>query len=205
MKKKQVLILAMVGSLMLMASSVFANVQNFPVSVTIPSSTDATFRLFQWSGSGPQPSADQGNFNISWADTDLTADLTFSVFRPNFLYFITAAPAGSGNLDIQVDYVDGTAPSGATDTLGDKVVATVVRVEPSTAEININGSTGQTLTSIATASGVIFGGDTGEPLDGGFFKMYIALDPDGTTATPFNFGDPPGSYTGTITLTATPI
>ena len=180
--------------ILMLAGRTPAWTDTFPVSVTIPAANSATFTVSKVINNQFQAT---GNNNLSFTTT---FDAENNTFLGDFFYAIDVAPGGgAGGVDIDIDYADTSVNTG----LGTHAIGTVVKAtsNPADGEQLLKREILDDLNNVT-----IFGNQ----VTGGFMRMYVGLatgDPDASpaepaSAVPFNTGDAPGLYSGTLTLTA---
>jgi hypothetical protein len=195
-------IYALLTGVLLLAVSVAAHAEtvNFLVSATVPEATGASI-------TASRVSVATGNFTPV-AGTNLSFDpLTFDpvngIYLPDHFFAIdVGAVGGAGAPDVVVTYTDGATPAGnPAGGLGSHAAATFVRVEADE-EVPLAAHGPKKLLAELSGEHVT----TAETV-GGFLRIYAgivtgdATTPDG--GVPFTNADLPGSYTGTLVVTAT--
>ncbi|MBF0532930.1 MAG: hypothetical protein HQL23_07540 [Candidatus Omnitrophica bacterium] len=178
----------------------------FPTNATIPAATGVNVVATQVNASNNQFGQVVTSLNF-----DTAGSLTFVPTTGNWLsqqfFAIDIGVAGGGaNVGVVTKYTEGTLPSGQTHGLGYKATADFRKV--TTAGVT------QSETALAAGKKVlkdVAAGITTQPaeLSGGFFRLYLAIF-DGADASikaaggeTFTNADRPGTYTGTLTVTAT--
>lgn len=137
---------------------------------------------------------------------------TLNIFLPQFFWAVDVGSLGAGNPDVQVEYVDGDNPNTTAGNnragLTKKGILTSFRVEQST---NQQGDLvdNPILLSSNTLSAFTGAGQTinETQITGGFLRFFLGISTGDTGeaagAEPFTALDAPGTYSGTMTLTAT--
>jgi hypothetical protein len=174
--------------------------QNFVVSAVVPAATGASLAAASVvsTTAGPvfTPIA-LGSLNFG----TLKFDTANGIYLPDHFFAIdVGTTGGAGTPSVNVQYTDGTSPTGATKTLGDHTQATFVRVPGTGSEVTLTSHT-KVLKSI---------NETVLPAEiaGGFLRIYVGVvtGENGKTAAggvPFSNADAPGTYTGALVVTAT--
>lgn len=187
--------LAMLFAVLLIPSSASAQLivsEDFFVTAEIPQATDIAFIVHEVDGDVFNTLGEVTNL-----DFELTYNSEFGIYLPEFIYAIDVAPeGGAGVPSVLIEYVDTQNPNGdPASGLGAKTVAAAVRVE------GVN----ETVLVEDTLNGIDGTNIPSQDIQGGFMRFYlgIATGEPGTPGEPFTNGDQPGSYEGTLTLTAT--
>lgn len=217
MKKLILAILAVFVS----GTAAFANDGTFGVSATLPEATVVTFitsKVDSTTGIFTPASTGPDSASLSWGTSDLTflpgtvAD-PINIWTGNHYYAIDLAPsltlggipAPGSYSSITFDYTGETVPAGqVTGGLGARAVMTPTAV---TADGPDTGTDPDeiVITSVALSDADTVTLDNADLL-GGFLRVYVGLYtglPVVPNAVPFTNGDAPGSYGGTLTITAT--
>ncbi|MBN1869317.1 MAG: hypothetical protein JW847_01900 [Candidatus Omnitrophica bacterium] len=207
--KKLLLILAIVvGGAMLFSSLGAADIVNFPITVTVPQATGvnivAVSVLSEGNVFGTTP-VTSFNFNP-------LSPTTSGVWLPDHYYAVdVGVTGGTGSTNITLRYIEGTRPTGQPldNSLGYKTTASFFSITGGPAPEDqvstpLATSVGTKALLINLASDVTI---TPLLLNGGFFRAYIGVYPGGdatlTDGKPFTNADVPGTYTGTLRVTAT--
>lgn len=176
-------------------SKAFAQLQvseNFFVTADIPEATDISFIVYKVTGNEFETLGEITNL-----DFQLSFNSEFGIYLPDFFFAIDVAPQdGAGVPSVLIEYTDTQNPNGGADNgLGAKAVGTAVRVE----------GTEETTLAQDTLSGIDGTNIPARDIQGGFLRFYLGISTGepGTPGVPFSNGDQPGSYEGTLTLTAT--
>jgi hypothetical protein len=209
MKKIVMIMLGVMAGICLASSAVYAQQQDFTVSVFMPTADTASFTV--------NKVVENADGSATWTEVDTTdldlGDLSlvtgtdadgepFQVFLPNHYYAIDVGSNGAGNPDVLIELLSDTPPAGATDGLGKHGAITVAEVifgepEPnnilSGSFLDMDGYSYEAPTGSWTR--VSIGAATGEDLDGTF--------DDASNAVPFTASNPTGTYTATVRLSAT--
>lgn len=209
-------ILTLVGALVISLvaiQGVFA--ETFAITADIPSATVVEFITSRVENGGEFTVIGTGNtpLNFTTAGEGIIFDAVNGIWAASRFFAIdvspqTAAgdPAPASYNQIDLSYVDGLNPNGGADGLGAKGVVTVVRVDtvedPNDANALIQVETeivADSLNDIGSAN--VTNGDVA----GGFMRAYVGISTGepGKPGVPFTNGDAPGTYTGTLTFTAT--
>lgn len=191
-----------IGMLLIVSAAVMTAVvtaskaEVFTIGAVVPSATGASFNVSKVTGDVFAPHASN---NLDFGELDL--DSNNGIFLAPYYFAIdVGGENGAGIPDIDIQYTDTGAPNGATTALGDHGTLSYASVVG-----NQNGDVVTTLSfmSLHQANGVNI--DSGE-LGDGFLRINIGIATGNTgfegDAVPFNLGSAPGSYTGTLTLTA---
>ena len=134
--------------------------------------------------------------------SDMSYDQTNHIWTPPNYFSFDIANTGAGSPHVTVVYADGGKPTGQTQGLGYR--ATVVFRKVTWINASLNAETpiaGHDKKALISVNDDFLPALT----TGGWFKMYIGIATDSTTtnASPFTNRDIPGTYTGTLTVTAT--
>lgn len=176
----------------------------FIVTATLPQATGVTITATQVrvSDNAFQNQVTDLNFD------PLTFDSVNGIWVPDHYFAIdVGGTGGAGNPNVTVSYGNETSPPGQIKGLGFKSVATFVK---------ITGATGsQTETPLAGHGPIQLLKDltdgeiiNGTELNGGFLRVYVGIYPGGNATIdaaggePFTNADQPGTYQGTLTITA---
>jgi hypothetical protein len=204
MKKLFMLAVFMLG-LAPAAMALITDSKQFVVSATVPAASGINIVATQVSLPG-------NVFGASVTAMDfnpLTFDSTNGIWIPNHYFAVdVGASNGAGNPNITVSYGSESKPAGQVKGLGFKSTATFVK---------ITGPAGSQVETPLAAHGPkkllnsIAGGEniTAAEISGGFFRVYVGLytgDNAGLNTLggePFTNGDKPGTYQGTLTVSAT--
>lgn len=177
---------------------------SFTVSATIPAATGVSITATKITGTTWGSTVTALDFDPMTLDTDN------GVWLPDHFFAIdVAATGGAGAPDVTAKYVEGSKPSGQTNGLGYKSLATFVKVTgPDDDQTETQMTAHGPKKPLKDLSG---GGEqiTDTEISGGFLRIYVGIfpgdDPDVTAAggEPFTNADQPGDYDGTLTITAT--
>lgn len=195
--KNKTLTIVTALAVLLTAGLYTANAEIFTISANVPAATGATFAVSKVTGGQFTP---QDSNNLNFGELTLFPDL--GIFLAPFYYAIdVGGSGGSGIPDINVQYTDTGSPAAATAALGDRGTFSYASV--------VNGGNGDVVTakggmSLHQADGLLIDSDN---LDGGWLRISVGTATGDENlqegdAIPFNLGDAPGTYTGTLTLTA---
>lgn len=183
---------------------------DFPITATIPAATTVKFVVSEITP-GPTPVfTDHPSFNLNFdtAGTGMSYDADNGIWVGSRFFAIdlattkadgTPAPGTYGS--ISFSYGGQVVPAGqsATEGLNKRATLTAVRVNADATETTLRkGAIGNVFTSL-----------TNPDVAGGFLRVYVGLATGETGpaevpgSVPFTNGDKPGTYTGTLTITAT--
>jgi hypothetical protein len=138
----------------------------------------------------------------------MTFNTTNGIYLPNHYFALDfGTTGGAGTPDVTLTYNEGTNPNGTTNGLGFKTVATFAKEV-----VGSGGATTETITSLGKMRLIDLVG-THEPftaISPGFLRIYLgiwtgnpsAVPPDPASGQPFTNGDAPGTYTGSLVVTA---
>jgi hypothetical protein len=203
--------LTIIQSLALVVATVFTASQAFAVDFTIeadlPASNGATFAVSKVTKNASNQDVFTAfpSTNLDFLTLSLNTDL--GVFLPTFAFAIDVGANGAGQPDIQASYTDTANPNGALnngDGLGGHGTITFLEVvtNPDLTQTSnvINGMSLGEVTAFSPIQETAFAD--------GFLRIFVGMatgDPnlDEGNATPFTALDQPGTYSGTLTLTAT--
>lgn len=200
MKKWLYLFVALIGGVLLFNSPVFSN--PFPVNVEIEGASSANYVVWKLLPGQPFPSTPQAGTSLDFTTTYNTG---LGVYFGDEFFAIDVAPIGAGQLNVLIQYTDTENPNGSANDgtgLGIKGIATVVKADPVTHnEAELSKKVLQDINNTTIFASQLLAAPAG------FMRMYVGLatgDPlnnEPAAAVPFNAGDKPGFYRGTITLT----
>lgn len=187
---------------------------DFPITATIPAATTVKFVVSEVTP-GPTPvfvAHPSFNLNFDTAGTGMSFDAANGIWVGSRFFAIdlattkadgTPAPGTYGS--IAFSYGGNVVPAGqaANEGLNKRATLTAVRVNADATETQLrNGAVGNAFTNLTNAD-----------VAGGFLRVYVGLATGETTGTPpvpkvpgsvpFTNADKPGTYTGTLTITAT--
>lgn len=176
----------------------------FTVSATVPSATGISIVVDSVNVVGPPVFTPVSGLSLSF--DPMAFNTTFNIWLPSIYYALNIGVTGGGGLpDTTVTYAEGTNPNGATNGLGYKTTATFDQ-ELGTTEtllslgkkrlIDLTGTVGHVpYTSLAAGS---------------YLRVYLGVwsgsttpPADPTNGQPFSNADAAGTYTGTLTVSAT--
>lgn len=195
MKKQASIITLGLAALALVVTSV-VNAEVYTIGANVPSSTGASFTVSKVTDGVFTPHASN---NLSFGELSLDSDNGIFL-APYYFNIDVGGVGGSGIPSIDIQYSDTGSPTGATTDLGDHGTFSyfsITEVEGSEVQtdldfLSLHEADGLTITSTDLGSGflrIALGVSTGNP-------------PVEGDAVPFNLGSAPGTYTGTLTLTA---
>ncbi len=172
---------------------------NFLVSASVPVATGASITASRVNSTNNVFSPVVGT---SLSFDPMTFDAVNGIFLPDHYFVIdSGAIGGAGTPDIVVTYTEGTNPNSPGKGLGWHAAATFVRVQGTT-EIPLTSHGPKKLLKDLAGEHITIAETVG-----GFFRMYLGVvTGDAATPTggvPFSTGDRPGTYTGTLVVTAT--
>jgi len=181
----------------------------FQVSATVPLATGISIVVDSVNSTGTPVFTPVTGTALSFdAGAGMQLNSTYNILMPSVYYALNIASSGGAGLpDTTLTYAEGTNPNSGSATLGGlgtKTTATFAQelgsVETITALgkkrlIDLTGSVGhEPYTALATGS---------------YLRVYVGVWTGSTTAPadpgngqPFTYGDAPGTYTGTLTVTA---
>ncbi len=176
----------------------------FTVSATVPLATGISIVVDSVNATGTPVFTPVSGTSLSF--DPMTFNTTNHIWLPSIYYVLNVSVSGGGGLpDTTVTYAEGTNPNGSSNGLGYKTTATFDQ-ELGSAEtllslgkkrlIDLTGSTGHVpYTSLAAGS---------------YLRIYLGVWTGSTTAPadptngqPFSNADVAGTYTGTLTVSAT--
>lgn len=206
MKKTTVSIAVMLGLTLVFTPVNRADVVDFLVSATIPSASGISIVASKVDSS----SGDFFSGNVSALDFDPMAfNSNLGIWLPDHFFAVDIGVTdGAGSANVTVTYTEGSKPSGQVNGLGFKSTATFVKItgpEDNQVETEL-ASHGPKKLLKDLAGGEQF---TGAELFGGFLRVFVGIFPGddqtilGQGGEPFTNADVPGSYNGTLTITAT--
>jgi hypothetical protein len=208
---KKLLSIAAAG-LFLLGQSGLVNAETYTLSATVPSATSVGFTVTRVDTSTtPNTRSAVSGSALSFGTLHLVTNTDgSSLFLPNNYFVIdVAAVGGAGSTDVTLAYTEGSNPNSPGHGLGYKSVATLVKVSGSgssqTEAVTAHGK--KKLIDFATAAEHV----TPAELAGGFLRIYTGIvtkDPaavplDPATSEVFSLGDKPGTYSGSLVITAT--
>lgn len=205
--------------ILLLSNVVYADVGVFPIQATLPAATQVKFLIADVTpGNPPTFSAHQiGNNTLSFdaANVGMQFSSTTGAWTGKKFFAIDLSPSdGTGNPapanygSVAFVYGNNTVPAGqvADEGLNKRGTITVVKV------VGAQGS--QTEQALISARAIGVGSIpsvTSAQASGGFLRIYVGLStgeqnngvPVASNSVPFTNADKPGTYTGTLTITAT--
>lgn len=180
----------------------------FTVTATVPSATSVSITANSVTGTTWSSAGTALTFGTMTFDNVIPPGKTVApnIWRAPNYFAIDVANNGGGSPNTTISYSEGTKPTGQTNGLGYKATATFKRVTYNT----LTGTTTDNDTAHAAKAlkDVTNENVTSTELTnagGGWCRIYVGLA-DGATGTPgepFVATDKPGTYTGTLTVTAT--
>jgi len=191
--------------MLLLAGQAKADDIDFQVSATVPLANGVSITAVE-----VDAATNTFGSEVNELDFDpLTFDATNNIYVADHYYAIdVGSTGGAGSPDVTVTYTEGSKPSGQTNGLGYKATATFVKIE-----VDEDGDETQTEMS-AHGPTQVLKDLTGEDVDSdeledAFLRLYVGLvtgdDEDvlDDGGEPFTNADKPGSYDGTLTISAT--
>ncbi len=192
---------------------------DFPITATIPAATQVLYKVSVVTpGTPPSFASQTGNsLNFATAGTGMSYSTANQIWTASRFFAIDLSPSdASGNPapvrygTITLAYSANVVPSGqaATEGLNKRGTLTAVKVVGTTETTLRKANIGSTFAALSDSD-----------VQGGFLRVYVGLatgetwDHDTNPSTPnvpvvpgsvpFTNGDKPGTYTGTLTITAT--
>ncbi len=184
------------------AGMVFADTKTFTVSAAIPLATSvnmAATSIKSSTGARTAVTSSALSFN------PLTFNSANQIWLPDHFYSVDVTPGGAGSTDVTLAYTEGANPNTPGHGLGWKSTATFMKVVGST-ETALTTHGPKKMLKDLTAEHV-----TPAQLGTGFLRVYLGIvtkDPaavplDPATSEVFTNADKPGSYDGSLVITAT--
>jgi hypothetical protein len=183
---------------------------DFPITAVIPAATTVKFVVSEVTP-GPTPvfvSHPSFSLDFSTAGTGMSYDLTNGIWVGSRFFAIdlattkadgTPAPGTYGSVSFSYGGNVVPAGQGASEGLNKRATLTAVKVNSDSTETSLRkGAIGNAFASLTNAD-----------VAGGFLRVYVGLATGETGANaipgsvPFTNADKPGTYTGTLTITAT--
>ncbi|MCA9399528.1 MAG: hypothetical protein KC684_04660 [Candidatus Omnitrophica bacterium] len=207
--KKIALAMMLLAGVALSAPSVHAQVsdsENFVVSATIPLASAINIVAVEVDGQTGQ----FGNTVTALNFDPMVLDTGLGVFFPDHFFAIDIGTSGgAGTPSVTVTYTEGSNPNSPGNGLGWKSTLTFVQVtglEPNQVETPLAAHGPKKLMKDLSGETV-----SSAEIAGGFLRMYAGIftgDPNATIPEPangevFSLGDNAGSYSGTLTISAT--
>ncbi len=174
---------------------------SFLVSASVPEASGASIVASRVNSTGTPVFTPVAGTNLSF--DPLTYDPINGIYLPNHFFAIDiGAIGGAGAPDVIVNYTEGANPNGAGGLgLGFHAAATFVRVE-SDEEVQL-ATHGPKKLLIQLVNEHITTAET----VGGFLRIYTGIvtgdDTTPESGIPFTNADQPGTYNGTLVVTAT--
>jgi len=183
---------------------------DFPITAFIPAATTVNFVVSQVTP-GPVPvfvNQPSLNLNFTTAGTGMSYDAVNGIWVGSRFFAIDLAPTQANGTpapgtygSITFSYAANVVPAGqaAAEGLNKRATLTAVRVNANATETSLRKG----------AIGNAFANLTNTDVAGGFLRVYVGLATGETGANaipgsvPFTNADKPGTYTGTLTITAT--
>ena len=205
MKKCCITLLLMFGLFGISLSSAqAASKTDFFVSASIPAASSVSFNVSEVDAGPPIKFTPIATTNLNFK---MSLNSKLGIYLPATFFAIDVAPTGgAGTPDVLVDYVDTNNPNAAIgkNGLAKKGVASVAIVTggPTPADQKETTLLNKTLGDINGTT------VTSAKISGGFMRLYLGIVTGDPATTPsggevFTNSDNPGSYEGTLTLTAT--
>lgn len=208
-----------IAVLAVLALGTAARAEVFPITATIPAATKVNFVVSAVTPGATPVFTDNGGLNLNFATAGggMQFDTDNGIWTGSRFFAIDLAPSTAANIpapgnysSITFSYGSNVVPAGqpAAEGLNKRATITAVRV---------SGAAGsQTETPVITARAIGVGtipSLTQADVTGGFLRVYVGLatgelqagtqNPVAANSVPFTNGDTPGTYTGTLTITAT--
>ncbi len=213
MKRLTLLTMLVAGVLLCCTSGAFAQSSSatFPISVAINNASTATFVIYQVDGGVFSPWTGTLAFNPDLTLVSDPGDPPAYAYLGDVYYAIDVFPYGAGALNVGVSYTDDSNPNGVINDgtgLGVHAIGTPVSNDNNGTPTNYNDDieTGiGTKAILGNIAQTIFASDI--LANGQYLRFYVGLatgnplENEPTGAIPFNPGDTPGNYTGTLTMT----
>jgi hypothetical protein len=201
--------------IMFLVASLFpvvAYAQDFPIIVDLPAAVEVRYNVSQinpadntWTPNG----SNVLNFSSAGGGLQFLTGPNIWVGKRYFAIdasptLVDGTPAPGAYNQITFTYSGQVVPAGqpVNEGLNNRAVMTAVRVNPDeTEDVIVAGTVGSGLRTI-----------NGAEVNGGFLRVYLGLATGETDingipliagSVPFTNGDRPGSYNGTVTITAT--
>lgn len=204
--KKIVLSIAVVfGLTLVFAPANKADEIDFLVSASIPAASGVSITATEVDSA----SNEFGNTVAALNFDPMNFNAQLGIWLPDHFFAIdVGVTGGAGSVNVTVTYTEGSKPNGQTNGLGFKSIATFVK---------ITGPQDNQVQTELVAHGPkkllkdLAGGEqiTGTELLGGFLRVFVGIFPGDdqdildSGGEPFTNSDVPGSYDGTLTITAT--
>ncbi len=204
MKKLLLAVIAALAGLTLMAMPASAQVDFF-IDAEVPAANGATFAVSQVTPGPPEVFTPVNTFNLDFQT--LTLDTVNGIFIPSFFWVVDVGSNGAGFPDVQFAYTDTANPNGGlnngTGLGGRGTIAYAEVVTNTNGTQTVNLIRGESLDDANTSGGI----DETDYANG-FLRFSVGIatgDPSLSegSATPFTAADQPGTYSGTLTVTAT--
>lgn len=183
------------------ASGVSITAYEIPIAASTSKTTLKTLSGSDDSGS-PLETINFGDPVKELAFGTLGYDKDLNIWASEKYFAINVEPTdGAGSVDTTISYTDGYIPEGQTKGLGYKGAVNFVSVNSDNQETSIKKRVFKEL----------IGGEvtTQQDVGNGMLRLYVYLISDLTTwakergGEPFTSADKPGTYTGTLTISAT--
>ncbi len=210
MKRKLSLILGGIFLLSQVGPVWAATTTSFTLSATVPAATGISITVSKVdSKSNVFTALPAGTTALSF--DPMTLNTTTNVYLPDHYFAIDfGVTGGAGTADVTVGYVEGANPNGATNGLGFKSTATFVKEVVGAGGVTTETPLGahgpkKRLADLRVAEHVAY-----TEVTPGFPRIYVgvwtgnptATIPDPTNGQPFTTGDAPGTYTGSLLVSA---
>ena len=207
---KKVLSLALGGVFILCQAGTGLAATAFQVSATVPLATGISIVVDSVNSTGTPVFTPVAGTALSFdAGAGMTLNTTYNILMPAVYYALNiAASGGAGLPDTTVTYTEGTNPNSGSATLGGLGTK-------STATFAQELGSVETITALGKKRLIDLTGTVGhEPYTalshGSYLRVYVGIWTGSTTVPvdpvngqPFTYGDAPGTYTGTLTVSAT--
>lgn len=204
MKKVTGLIIA---GLLLLPTGLLWAATTFTISAVIPTATSVNITAASVPAAGGTFTAITGStlaFGTMTFDSTVPAGGTTApnIWRAPNYFAIDVANNGAGAPNVTVTYAEGSKPTNQTNGLGYKGTMDFKKVTGSGTTTTDNVLAAHSKKALKDVANEHI---TPAELAGGWLRLYIGLA-DGSTGAPgeaFTNADQPGTYTGTVTITAT--
>jgi hypothetical protein len=133
----------------------------------------------------------------------LVFNSSLNIYLPTNYFSVGLGTNGAGTPTVDVTYTEGSNPNGTSNGLGTKTMATFVTANTTTGAETVASIGKQILSNLTGNNGLLSSIPTGS-----YEKVYVGIctgnpTTDATNCKPFTTTDAGGTYTGTLTFTAT--
>ena len=201
---KRIRSLIIIGAFLFVSAGSLLAATAFTVRAVVPAATSVNITASSVTGTTWTSQGTTLAFGTMTYVTTVVNGVPSSIWRAPNYFAVDVANAGAGSPNVTVVYADVAMPVGQVHGLGYKGTIDFKKVvlnaiTGATTETAISGHVKKALRSVASEN--VLPALTA----GGWLRLYVGLADGavGTVGEPFTAADQPGTYTGTLTITAT--